>query len=527
MMVAEAPNTLGVRIANEVEYNEQRQKAEARHEWDDQVELLTDKPQEFTWTNDERVQVTVVASVDVIKKMIFELTLLAVFKSMQKEDIQSELVDYLGNLGKKLTDQELKIVVKKMVQLKNENEGVLLVQIMEPLISRRGQPFHQDMTDERNQDWLAEIGELMQELRQFTKQGWSNSCGFTRIWEKCSKFQKYWKKESDSQSFFLRYLAGSFMYNKGAVPVLEVRQAEIEVHLQPPGEDEKTTTIMGLGPSGCGKSYYAKQLFPKIKNVTTVVAIDGGISRKMSVVWLVASVLKPNHSFITDIDDVFSSVSKSKKELFEFLESKKVPASLYVPDTLTSAHLKNLFRSLDSYIAGYNYNQGDTVSMLIMQHCVECRIKCPFEEKYQCVGCDESGKNRQETEGKMYSASNYGSSLDLGYEYTEKATKAVFIHNSGKMATLVDGMPVGHSIIAYKPGTFQNTSPLPNTLFLEMKFPKTYPELEPILVKITQETMQTPAGFVNKKKLRAFLEAMTKHAPAAKGGRTRRKNLYS
>lgn len=514
MMVAEAPNALGVRIADEVEYEEQRQKAEARHEWDDRIELLTDKPQEFTWTNDEGVQVTAVASVDVIKKMIFELTLLAVFKSMQKEDIGSELVNYLDHLGKKLTKNELQTVVKNIVQLKDGKHGVLLVTIMTPLIARKGHPFHQDMIDKRNQDWLAEIGELMQELIKFTEEGWNNSCGYTR----CKEFQKYWKKESESQSFFLRYLAGSFMYNKGDVPVLEVREKEIDVRLPP----QKTTTIMGLGPSGCGKSYYAKQLFPKIQNVTTVVAIDGGISRKMSVVWLVASVLKPSESFIRDIDDVFSAVSKSKKELFEFLKEKQVPASLYVPDTLTSAALKHLYFPLDTYIADYNYNQGDTVSMLIMQHCVECPFPCPFEEKYKCVGCDESGKNRQETEGKMYSSSNYGSSLDLGYKYFEKATKGVFIHNSGKRATVVDGMPVGHSIIAYKPGTFQNTTPLPNTLFLEMNFPKTYPELEPRLLAITQQTIQTPAGFVNKKKLRAFLEGM-KH----KGGRTRRKKLYS
>jgi hypothetical protein len=108
--------------------------------------------------------------------------------------------------------------------------------------------------------------------------------------------------------------------------------------------------------------------------------------------------------------------------------------------------------------------------------------------------------------------------MELGYTYATKAGKCVFIHNSGKRG--------GTSIIAYTAGTFLDTKPLPNTLFLEMKFPKLYPELEARLVAITEQLIQTPAGFVNKKKLRAFLESM-KTVKSSKGGRTRRKKLYS
>ena len=489
---------------------EMKTEADSEEEWEDKpLPLLasdtTADKAAFTWTNDEGVQVTLKASAVVIKKVILDLTVLAVFKSMET-NVEASLTKYLLNLGKELTPEEMSYTVKNATQMKTKTPAPTLASFIGPLLERKD-GFSQVIAD--NVEALQDVTRLMGELQKFKKEGWNNACGSFG----CSVFKELWAKESNSASYAVRDLAGSFMFNKGAVPVIQLDD-QLTVSVQ----GQETTTIMGLGPSGCGKSYYAKLLFPKFEKVTTVVAIDGGISRSMSVVWLATSVLKPDRVFISDIASTFSGISKSKQRLFQLLKAQNVPVSLYVPDTLMSALVSsyNPLNPIDSYIAKYNYTNGDAVSMLIMQHCASCADPkpCPFEGKYTCKGCDASGRSRETTEGKKYSSDQYPRSIELGYKYTEKATKCVFIHNSGRRE--------GTSIIACRAGTFQNTAPLPATFFLEMEFPPTFREMERKLVEVTQQTIQTPAGFVNKKKLRAFFEGM-KH----KGGRTRRKKLYS
>ena len=212
--------------------------------------------------------------------------------------------------------------------------------------------------------------------------------------------------------------------------------------------------ILGAGPSASGKTYNAGLIIEMMKMVdpsfpTFFMTIDGGTYREKSVIYqtIVEAVLnKKQYPGLTNlmsanIIDKFRGVESIfetdsiKKVINDYLlqqkEKEKFVVSLYVPDTLTYCGIPtDCIPKLQKYIDITGDNNW--IGLMIYQHKTG-GDGCPLKKEYKCVGCTESGKKREKTEGKKYSSDAWKYSYDHGLQTIQKAPKFRFVfHNGGK-----------------------------------------------------------------------------------------------
>jgi hypothetical protein len=209
--------------------------------------------------------------------------------------------------------------------------------------------------------------------------------------------------------------------------------------------------IVGLGPSGSGKTYWINSILELFMTADSsfpqsFISIDGGTYRMTSEIYKIIRDLAQENCLGGFINLVRSSkVNPFKNSLFEaglikkiiknFLkrESDDIQISLYVPDTLGSC-LANCIKEIQPFIDITRDKKW--IGVLVWQH--KLSSDCNFTEKYSCVGCTESGKRRERTEGKKYSNRSWNISMNSGYNLVLKAPGGTFmVHNSGSSKSSV------------------------------------------------------------------------------------------
>jgi hypothetical protein len=194
--------------------------------------------------------------------------------------------------------------------------------------------------------------------------------------------------------------------------------------------------IIAAGPSGCGKTYIADVVLDAMMHEAKFVCavIDGALSRENSLTYqaITKFFLQSNVSGLSNLNRLFES---KKKSVFQLLIQCKpsFQASLYVPDTLIRFGSTNIMNSSygTPYLRYTDRKKHDTV-LVIFQHLNESvETKCPFPEKFQCVGCDVSGRARAKFEGKKYSPSTWKQAKQYAEDLMKLAHIQLSIHNSG------------------------------------------------------------------------------------------------
>lgn len=196
--------------------------------------------------------------------------------------------------------------------------------------------------------------------------------------------------------------------------------------------------IMGFGPSAAGKTYWAQTLinifssasedFPKV-----FLSIDGELYRETSMIYqMVVNTLSRtciagfSNLVVTDIiTKFFEAINyvhslfnprNIKDEMLEFITKYKGEISLYVPETLGGCGL-GVTQGCKKQYEPYINITGDKewIGLLIWQH--KLGSKCDKPDAFKCKGCTESGKERQITEGKLYSSMAYDNSIYKGWKH--------------------------------------------------------------------------------------------------------------
>lgn len=214
--------------------------------------------------------------------------------------------------------------------------------------------------------------------------------------------------------------------------------------------------ILGAGPSASGKTYNAGLMIQMMKMVDPsfpdfFMTIDGGTYREKSVIYQTIVDAVKNKKQYPGLKNLMSASVLDKfrgvQSIFETDSIKKVIndylleqtkkekfISLYVPDTLTYCGIPTDCRpKLEKYIQITGDNNW--VGLMIYQH-KNGGEGCPFQKKYKCVGCTESGKTREITEGKKYSSGAWKMSYDHGLQTIKQAPNyRIVFHNGGKRET--------------------------------------------------------------------------------------------
>ncbi len=216
---------------------------------------------------------------------------------------------------------------------------------------------------------------------------------------------------------------------------------------------EKTRLIMGFGPSASGKTQCAKAIinmlskndvnFPK-----SFLSIDGGIYREKSYIYqkLIKLIKQTQFNGLKNL--VLSGYSLKisitnkkiikrhslfnasivKKNITDYLSSRKEKISLYIPETLGGCFF-NCFSVYKKYIKITN-DFNSWIGLLIWQH--KTHNDCDYIEGYKCKGCTESGMEREKNEGKKYSSTAWKNSMKNGKSQMMKAPGGRYeIHNGG------------------------------------------------------------------------------------------------
>jgi hypothetical protein len=280
-----------------------------------------------------------------------------------------------------------------------------------------------------------------------------------KSWETCSKdcfksLQHLISKEITSTAYMLRLLTNSvitidpnikliFVYNNQSLS--GVWEEDCNKFMIKDMENKISRLIMGFGPSASGKTYWAKNIikilyssnveFPK-----SFLTVDGGSAREFSEMYqyiiktLEQTKLGGFFNLVTAgmgrTKSLFKS-SKIKKSMIKYLKNQKntgVKISLYVPITLGSCIKRFCYSSYEPFIDITRDNKW--IGLIIYQH--RKGLECPYKENYRCLGCTESGKLREKTEGKKYSSKAYGNSMSNGkYAIGKSIGGKIMIHNSG------------------------------------------------------------------------------------------------
>ena len=214
---------------------------------------------------------------------------------------------------------------------------------------------------------------------------------------------------------------------------------------------------MGFGPSASGKTHWAKTILGLLAQADdnfpdVFFAVDGGLVRESSAVYQLATEMahckgwagfKNLHAGMFVTGDI-----KKTMEQYLLQESKRVPVSLYVPETLGKCEFMvkgrtvPLIRPCEEYLKTFLEITQDKawIGLLIWQHATAADHgkDTAFLEKYpgaeyQCAGCEASGKEREKSEGKPYEGHVYGQSMKNGRKYMEMAPGGRYeIHNAGR-----------------------------------------------------------------------------------------------
>jgi hypothetical protein len=247
--------------------------------------------------------------------------------------------------------------------------------------------------------------------------------------------------------------------------------------------------ILGLGPSGSGKTHWMNTLLEVFINSDSTfpesfISIDGGIYRMTSEIYKLIRDLAHEYclggftnlvraSKINPLKDSLFDAGSIKKNIQAFLkrESTSIQISLYVPETLGGC-ITNCISSIQPYLE-ITRDRKSWIGVLIWQH--KIGSDCTFVEKYRCVGCTESGKRREQMEGKKYSNKSWEISMRSGYKVILKAPGGSFvIHNSGSTKTsILYSTPENNPIINQ---ILKNFAPNLNYTYIEEKFQKSLPK---------------------------------------------------
>lgn len=264
----------------------------------------------------------------------------------------------------------------------------------------------------------------------------------------CNLFVKeYIKKELKTTAFILRCLEKSMINASLNISCSNIKKVTGDWNLDKylfkikNFNQESGRLIMGFGPSASGKTYWANNVISMLGDIESdfpkvFLSIDGGIYREASIIYqtLIEIVLKKNLGGLSNlvsaglsIDPSLFETSKIKRTIYDFLATQS-PPNLYVPETLGGCR--------GDFICGKKYNKYKIITkdvnwigLCIWQHVED--TACVFGPEYKCIGCKESGKERQRREGKKYSASAWKNSFESGIKNAKKAKKWFIIHNTG------------------------------------------------------------------------------------------------
>ena len=221
------------------------------------------------------------------------------------------------------------------------------------------------------------------------------------------------------------------------------------------GSPPKARLIMGFGPSASGKTHWAKTILGRLAQADPLFpevffAVDGGLVRESSAVYQLATEMAHCAGFVgfNNLHAGMFVTGDIKKTMEKYLlqESKSNAISLYVPETLGKCEFMvqgttmPLIRPCEEYLKTFmDITRDDKwIGLLIWQHATAADHgkDAAFLEKYpgaECVGCEESGKAREKSEGKPYEGHVYAQSMKNGRKYMEMAPGGRYeIHNAGR-----------------------------------------------------------------------------------------------
>ena len=310
-------------------------------------------------------------------------------------------------------------------------------------------------------------------LKPFFKTYENTECSslYEEKWKYCKhsclqKISKIVLKEIESTIYFLRILYFSILsFSKEKIEFIvkspltgiwknDKDKIELVIH----SKDSKNELIFGFGPSASGKTFHVRNIISILRDLSpnfpsTFLSIDGGIYREYSIVYqYIIEEMEKHYTGIKNLSlptiytkihfyDLIFPTNIIKKKIIKFLTSQKQNYNLYVPETLGGCGEKRI-DSCEKIIHKFLKitKNKNWIGLCIWQH--KYHIDCNFISDYKCKGCTESGKERELTEGKMYSNSSWLHSYKEGIKYMLKAPSyRFFLHNSGskyRKSILVD-----------------------------------------------------------------------------------------
>lgn len=274
-------------------------------------------------------------------------------------------------------------------------------------------------------------------------------------WKNCDKicFNQLFElidNEINSTAYMLRLLSNSIISTENLGLELEYDNQGLtgfwdkdyqRFSVKKLGDNKTNRLIFGFGPSASGKTYWAENIiklfslsnsdFPK-----TFISIDGGLYRELSETYqFIINNLSQNNigGFLNLVTAGFGgskslfSSSIIKKSMIKFLKTQE-NISLYVPITLGGCYKNWCISDYKPYIN--IVKDPKWIGLLIYQH--KTGLECPYRNEYRCVGCTESGRDRETKEGKKYSSTAYNMSMSNGLTAIKNAPGGIFeIHNTG------------------------------------------------------------------------------------------------
>lgn len=242
-----------------------------------------------------------------------------------------------------------------------------------------------------------------------------------------------------------------------------------DIHQKTFGEPSTSRLIMGFGPSASGKTQWMEnmiELFWKIypNFPSTFMTIDGEIYRKKSVIYrlIVREIMALNCAGFKNLvvtglnltrEKSLFEASIIKNVITEYLgnqinklrnlnklnellreQIKNLKISLYVPDTLGNCGMikSNCHEKYNKYI--HITKDRNWIGLLIWQH--KIASECTFTPLHKCYGCEQTGKDTEKKDGKIYSSSAWSHSMKMGENEFMKAPGGKYkIHNCGDQKT--------------------------------------------------------------------------------------------
>ena len=305
-------------------------------------------------------------------------------------------------------------------------------------------------------------------------------------WQKCSKqcyqlVSQYIQQEINSTAYVLRALGASLLSSTAeGRPKFVIKANEIK-HLTGVWSNDmryftmktflennatgKGTLILGFGPSASGKTYWAKNIIKMIQKLngnfpSVFLSIDGGIYREQSIIYqaVVNNIIHKSsmdglRNLVTSnffrkkiTDGILFDSNIIKTQIKKFLNLRHNPRpNLYVPETLGGCTIKEnnplaCRKKVQKFIRITN-SPEDWIGLCIWQHMLPIsktcrrgdRYCCPYEKKYRCESTTAKGVDREKTEGKKYSNSQWERSFVNGITESMKAPNDNWyhIHNTG------------------------------------------------------------------------------------------------